>query len=144
METTLNIHTSTLEKITTAARVKGIPRSVLILILIKKTMNEISEPGKLGTVVRYQSRQRPEEWRIFHLQVKPDEYEYFLDLRKLLKMSVSLILAMAVKKYINEMEIISTDNYQYKDYTLVKKAIGSTFSWHIIWGCPPIVETFLL
>lgn len=140
METTLNLHASTLDRITAAARAKGVTRSALIRMLFKRIMNDVSAPDTIGIVVRYQGRHRPEEWHVFHLQMRPDEYEYFLDLRKLLKMSVSLILAIAVKKYLNEKEVLLTDNYRYKDYTIIKMTTGNMPTWIFIWGYSTTME----
>src|SRR5271157_4741403 len=103
METTINVHSEILDKISIAARARDISRSEMIITLIKKGMIDIADPGRLGNLVRYQKRGRPEDWHVFHIKLRADDYEYLLDLRKLLKMSVSLILAVMVKKYLGEM-----------------------------------------
>jgi hypothetical protein len=138
METTLNIHGDILEKISLAARSRGISRSEMIILLIKKAMNDISDPARIGRMVQYQKRSRPEDWHTFHVQLRMDDYEYFLDLRKLLKMSVSLILAYVVKKFLNNwMRTNTTDNYQYKNYVVIREFIDNIICWKFIWGYPP-------
>ncbi len=137
METTLNIRVDILNKITRAALSSGISRSELITSLIKQVMNDISDPGCLGTMVRYQKRSDLSDWHLFHLQVRMDDYEYFLDLRKLLKMSVSLILAYAVKRYLGKQIVLNTDNYCYKNYIIIKETINDIICWKFIWGFPP-------
>ncbi len=144
METTLNLHAATLGRINAAARAKGVTRSALVRMLFKRIMNDLSDPDSIGVVVRYQGRRRPEEWHVFHLQVRPDEYEYFLDLRKLLKMSVSLILAIAVKKYLKVKKVLLTDNYRYKNYTIIKMTTGNIPTWKFIWGYPRTMKKLLL
>jgi hypothetical protein len=125
METTLNIHHEILKQISKAAEMKRISRSLMIMMLLHKMMDDIENPDCLWKMVRYQKREDPGEWHTFHLVIRPDDYEYFLDLRKLLKMSVSLILAFAVKKYLNKLTVkIFTDNYRYKNYILMKEYIG--------------------
>jgi hypothetical protein len=95
-------------------------------------------------MVQYQGRRSSPEWRVFHIQVREDMYEYWLDLRKLLKMSVSLILAHAVKKFLCKlMKINSTDNYLCKNYIIIKEIIDSVIVWKFIWGYPPNLEKFL-
>jgi hypothetical protein len=143
METTLNIHIDILRKITMAAGSLGISRSELITLLIKKMMDDITDPGRLGSMVQYQERSSPDCWRVFHLQVGFDDYEYFIDLRKLLKMSVSLILAYAVKKFLNKLNISKTDNYPYKNYLIVKEVIDNVICWRYIWGYPINIRQFL-
>ncbi len=144
METTLNVQIDILTKITRAAQKRGISRSDLIILLIKKTMDSISDPVRIGTMVKYQKRMKPDDWHTFHIRLQMDDYEYLLDLRKLLKMSVSLILAYAVEKYLDE--IIKgniTDNYQHKNYLVIKELIGNIICWKFIWGLPPNLEKLL-
>src|SRR5208337_5556141 len=100
METTLNMRTDILERISIAARKSGITRSKIAIFLIKQAMGDINNPEPLGRLVQYQTRRRPEEWCEFHLRLREDDYEYLQDLKKLLKMSVSLILSIAVQKYL--------------------------------------------
>ncbi len=137
METTLNIHTDIFRQIAKAARSNNITCSEMILYLIKKTARDISNPGRIGRLVQYQDRARPKEWRVFHVRVREDMYEYWLDLRKLLKMSVSLILAQAVKRYLNKpIKINSTDNNLCKNYIILKKIVDSVVVWKFVWGFP--------
>jgi len=145
METTLNIHINILKKIAEAAQLQGIPRSSMIILLLQKVMGENLQPIVIGKLVRYQKRSRPEDWHAFHVQLREDEYEYFLDLRKFRKMSVSLILAYAVKKYLRNLyNKNGTDNNrsQYKNYVVVKEFIDRIPSWKLIWGYPPKVEQY--
>jgi hypothetical protein len=138
METTLNIHTDILEQIAKAAQSNHISRSEMILFLIKKVARDISNPGRIGRLVQYQDKARPEDWRVFHVKVREDMYEYWLDLRKLLKMSVSLILAHAVKRYLDKpMKVDRTDNNLCKNYIILKEVIDSVIIWKFVWGFPP-------
>src|SRR5271157_2576208 len=138
METTLNIRVDILEQIKKIAQINGIPCSEIIFLLIRKVTADITNPGRIGRLVQYQTRCKPDAWHVFHVQVREDMYEYWLDLRKLLKMSVSLIIAYAVKKYlIKPIKIISTDNNLCKNYIIIKKEIDSVIIWNYIWGWPP-------
>jgi len=144
METTLNIHADILKQIARAAQANGISLSEMIALLIQKVTADIANPGRIGRMVQYQGRRSSSEWRVFHIQVREDMYEYWLDLRKLLKMSVSLILAYAVKKFLCKlMKINSTDNYLCKNYIIVKEVIDSVIVWKFIWGFPPNMEKLL-
>lgn len=147
METTLNIRAGNLEKITSAADSLGISCSAMIVALMQKVMAEGAHPVRMGRLVRYQIRTRPGDWRAFHVQLREDEYEYFLDMRKLLKMSVSLILAYAVKRFlINPIKENVTDNYpnQFRNYLIVKEYINNIICWKFIWGYQPPLEHHLL
>jgi len=145
METTLNIHSDILKRIDTAAKTKGISCSEMIVVLLKKVMNDNGNPPCIGRLVRYQERCKPEHWQVFHVQLRSDEYEYFLDLRKLLKMSVSLILAYAVNKFLGKkIRSCNTDNYQYENYVIMKEYINSIICWKFMWGYPSEIGKHLV
>src|SRR4030043_2099750 len=137
IETTLNIQAMILTKINQAAQLSGTTRTFVIVTLMKKVMNETQNQVLCGARVRYQDRRKPDDWHTFHVQLKPDEYEYILDLRKLMKMSVSYILAYAVEKFIDELILKKdTDNYLYTNYVIVKDIIDDIICWKLIWGYP--------
>jgi hypothetical protein len=144
METTLNIHVNILKQITLTAESRGISRSAIIILLIQKVMADIADPHHIGRLVKYQCRCRPEEWHPFHIQVREDMYEYWQDLRKLCKMSVSLILAYAVQKYLqNMLQKNSTDNYRFNSYLIIKEIFDTVIVWKFIWGIPPNLEKLI-
>ncbi len=103
METTLNIRDDIFERVLPASRSTGISGSELIVILIKKVMADMSNAGHMGRLVQYQERRGKDQWQRFHIYLRAYDYEYFLDMRKLLKMSVSKILAHAVEKFLNKL-----------------------------------------
>jgi hypothetical protein len=144
METTLNIDNVILHKITQAAQSKKISRSELILLLMNKVMKETMNPYFFGRMVQYQEKRDSGDWHRFHIILQPDEYEFFLDLRKLLKMSVSLILAYAVDKYLHKMmDKHTTDNYLYKNYVMIREMINNIQCWKLIWGYPPDIKKII-
>ncbi len=143
METTLNMRADIMERIGIEARKSGISRSKIAIFLLKQAMEDVNNPEPLGKLVRYQTRRRPEEWHEFHLRLREDEYEYLQDLRKFLKMSVSLILSIAVQKYLTKSSKKITDNYRFRNYVLIKEIFNNIISWRIIWGFPPDLEKLL-
>ena len=143
METTMNIHAGVLKQITLAAQLKGLSRSEIIIILIKKVMDEKWKTVPVGRMVKYQKKCNPGDWHAFHLSLREDDYEYFLDLRKLLKMSVSLILAYAVDKYLQQLITCNiTDNYRFIHYVVVKEIVEDTICWRFYWGCPATLQKY--
>jgi hypothetical protein len=143
METTLNIRMDILEKIVCAAESKEMTCSEVIVFLLKQVMGGIGKTRPIGRPVKYQERRRPEDWTVLHVQVREDEYEYMMDLRRLLKLSVSLIVARAVEKYLNDSTTcVVTDNYRFVNYMLIQEIIDHVKCWRLIWGYPPHVEKF--
>ncbi len=138
MDTTLNIRMDLLKQIEKAARSFHVSRSEIIFFLIKRAVKDIPDSGRIGRLVRYQERARPEDWHTFHIRVREDMYEYWLDLKKLTKMSVSHALADAVKRYLSkQMRVYTTDNYLCKNYIIIKEIIDYTVIWKLVWGFPP-------
>jgi hypothetical protein len=138
METTLNIDTGVLERITNAACARGVSRSKMICSLLKRALDNAPLMVRTGRLVQYQARRMPEEWRTIHVNFDEVENEYFQDLRKLSKMSLSLLLAYAVSKFLKViMRNKNIDNNRYINYSLLTESIDSTITWRLIWGLPP-------
>jgi hypothetical protein len=151
METTLNIHRDVLQTIAIQAGLMGVSRSEMIIFLIKKAMEGVTNPGRFGSLVRYQKRSVSENWHAFHIKLRVDDYEYMLDLRKLLKMSVSLILACAVERYLQKSKKTihkhwnkyKTDKNRFKNYVIIQEIISDVMCWKFLWGFPPHIEDHL-
>jgi hypothetical protein len=144
MKTTLNIHVDVMEKITLAAELQGICLNEMIVILIKMAMDGMQNRARIGRLVQYQQRDSPDKWYPLHVRWKVDEYEFFQDMRKLVKMSLSLILAYAVKKFlIKIMKKKNSDNNRFQNYILAKEEIDGIIMWKLIWGFPPNLEKFI-
>jgi hypothetical protein len=144
MKTTLNIHVDVMEKITFAAELQGISLNEMIVMLIKKAMDGMQNQARIGRLVQYQQRDKPDKWKTLHVRWKVDEYEYFQDMRKLLKMTVSLILAYAVKNFMDTiMKKNNSDNNHFHNYILAKEEIDGVIMWKLIWGFPPNLEKFI-
>ncbi len=137
VQTTLNINRGVLSKITEAAKFLGLSRTEIIVMLLKKIMNNDSSKACIHRSIKYQKCNNGENWHTFHISFNSDEYEYFLDLRKLLKMSLSYIVAFAVKKYLKT--LISgkaTDNNLFNNYILAKEDADGIIYWKLFWGVP--------
>jgi hypothetical protein len=144
MKTTINMRRDSLKALATVAQSRGISRSKMAIILLKKEMAGVTDPGCIGTLVRYQKRARPEEWHKFHVRFRPDEYEYFQDLRRLCKFSISYILQRAIKKHISKNRGQDTgDNYLFTNYLIIKDIIDNITCWKFYWGIPPGIEKIL-
>jgi len=116
----------------------------MVLLLINKMMDTVSQPSRFGAMIQYQKRCDEKAWKTFHLAIREDDYEYLLDLRKLLKMSVSLIITYAIKKYVKKSKaIIYTDNNRYKNYAIIKERVDNIICWRLFWGYPPGIEKYI-
>jgi len=141
IDTTLNIHVNILSRINHAALKLGKPRKEVIIFLLKRLMEDTGVLNSDFSTVKYQEDADPEHWRCFHIRFREDDYEYFLDLRKFSKSSVSCLLAMAVTRYleslVEDFKTGAVDNYSlFRNYVLHWEVVEGIIAWHIYWGFP--------
>jgi hypothetical protein len=143
VQTTINIDKSVKLVLGRAAWTSGLSRSSMIMILLRKTMMEHKKHLCHWNPVRYQARSMKQVWCRVHVTLSSRDYEYMLDLRKFCKMSVSLLVALAVELYLDSVlaEYMGrkpniTDNYPFQHYILIQEESDSVICWKIYWGCP--------
>jgi len=106
-------------------------------------MDDPSNEVRIGRLVQYQTRENTDTMQSISYHVQEDEYESFQDMRKLFKKSLSLILAEAVKKYLNNLlnNRKKTDNYPHANYVIIKEMINTIVSWRLS-GVPTDNRTY--
>ena len=139
IETTMHVNTAILEMLQIRAEMTGRTITSIVRLLMQRVMDDNQKMLGTSSRIRYQKRDEKENWQRLHIVLNEYEYEYYLDMRKFYKMSVSYILAYAVLRYLEELleGNSSTDNYCYKNYILIRKTIDETVTWQIYWGIPP-------
>jgi hypothetical protein len=91
------------------------------------------------TLVRYQTRDNLKRWHCFSISLREDENEFFTDLRKLSKLSVSYLVAIAVERYLDELlkEGESRHNYTiFTHYAVGQRTEAGIICWELYWGDP--------
>jgi hypothetical protein len=142
IESTIHIHKSILEKLNRGAEMTGKTRTCIVRILMHRIMSDNQQMLKSNARIKYQARDEKENWNRLHVVLNEYEYEYYLDMRKFYKMSVSFILAYAIRRFLDEVlnelldENNNTDNYCYSNYIFLKKTIDKVICWQIYWGIP--------
>jgi len=138
--TTLNIHLDVLSNISRAAGRLGKSRKDIIVLLLRRIMRDHHLFKHGFSTVKYQMDDDSGNWHCFHIRFREDENEFFVDLRKLTKCSVSNLVAKAVERYLAELiedRVKSVDNYRYfSNYVLHSELIDGIISWRIYWGFP--------
>ena len=139
--TTLNINKDILEEIANVSDITDKSRTEIIILLLKKVMCDNKIKARINCSVKYQPCDEKDKWHRFHVSFKVGDYECFLDLRKVFKMSVSCLVAFAVKKYLKKLlkeilEGVHTDNNRYKNYILAKSSCNGIIFWQFFWGIP--------
>jgi hypothetical protein len=144
IETTININPYVLGMISRAVLITGQPRNQIISNLLGRLAYDHVKMVATWSRVRYQNRNTGGKWSHLHLSLRPDEYEYFLDLRKIFKFSVSFLVSYAVEKYLDEILdnlCKGDDNYRYKNYMLTRVIVDGVISWILSWGIPRTIIT---
>lgn len=141
IDTTMYIHETTMGLINDACMVTGVKRNAMIVRLLKHAMSDTRLAVKTGCRVRYQDRDRWNKWHTVHVRLREDEADYVKDLRNFLRLSDSLILALAARAYLNEMlrktkKDEENDNYRFSNYLLSRIIIDGLVHWIICWGYP--------
>jgi hypothetical protein len=141
IKTTVHIHIDTLDRLSRAAERTGVSRKDIISAYLRRFANDRAGRPKPWSRVRYQGRDLKEKWRKMHVTLNQDEYEFFLDLRKVFKASVSRCIAIALEMY--EKETASPnqkehlkDNYPYRNYVFAWCDVGGVLCWVFYWGLP--------
>lgn len=88
-----------------------------------------------GTV-QYQRNAGNRNWKVFRIALEPNDYELFTDMRKVLKKSVSYLVALAIKKYLDT--IVPQILKKLFIYTSIVhdsavESIGNIKKWILIW-----------
>jgi len=152
IETTVNLDNGTLYRLRHASASSGRSVAELISLTMKKTMQGgLSFQSNSGRI-RYQEERPPQEWSCLHVVLFSREYEFFLDMRKFFKRSVSFLIVLSVELYLDQIILEFTkcpqdddtiDNYQFNSYILIKETLKGAIYWRIYWGLPEKIETIL-
>lgn len=143
IETTVNITKEMREAVRRAARLAGVTQSVLIAAVMKRLMMDHQRLVRDGRRVEYQ-KTGDSEWKRLHVAIEFRDYEFFIDMRKMCRRSVSFLVKIAVDKYLDE--VIASinrddyneeaDNYPFLHYILLYKTVPGAVCWTIYWGMP--------
>jgi hypothetical protein len=137
IETTLNLTEERINMIKKSAMTMKLPVGAIMSLLINRVIGS-KAAARTFARVRYQKRPDGGKWKRLHVSLRPDAYEGCVDLRKLLKLSVSYIISMALDEYIVEiLDNISTDADNYTPpYFFISKNTDGIQYFLIIRGIP--------
>ncbi len=140
IDTTINVKCVVMDRIDATAKKFSISRSKLVSLLLKRMMEGKNTDKNRFSRVKYQKRDKKSAWRRPHIMLEPDLYEKSIDMRKLYKMSVSHIIAVAYKKYfdavVQELKNGKNTDKNRRNYICIGKKLGNIFSYTIFWDYP--------
>lgn len=90
-------------------------------------------------------REKGTSWKRFHLVLYEDEYEFFMDVKKVWKMSLAKIIAFCLENVLMEfLKVLDgiddndyTDNYRYTGYTFSTYKEEGIICCQFYWGPHP-------
>jgi hypothetical protein len=142
IDTTIYINKKLSARLDRCSCVHGISRSKIACLLIDRFVKEKKPPCSLFRSVKYQARDSQHEWETRHIYFSNQMYEQSSDIRKFFKLSVSLLISLAIRLYLDELEKKLkgegknrniTDNYL-NAYFCVYNNDNYTHDFHIYWG----------
>ena len=137
ISTTINIRKDLLVRMIRKKKKLEISLNSLVDLLLKKALNWNKNSVRTFISIKYQPYNKELGFHKLHVNLDQVLYERCLDLRKLYKLSVSYILALCIKLYLELLsndiaESYVTDNY-HNSYILMSKTEKGIFSFTIFW-----------
>jgi len=135
----------------------GYTKEELVVMVMRKMMRNHEAYERDEGRIEYQKRFDDKTGeRIFKRRVKMQflirEYNYFQDMRRVFRRSISLIMAIGIYTYLAEIvekilnkdyKAIQADNYPFEGYAIMGKCIENITTYRIWWGVPPNLKLLL-
>jgi hypothetical protein len=121
-----------------AASRLAMPQRDIVVMLLMRMMEDAPLMKRAFDTVKYQPDDPDGRWHTFCIKFKGDEYEFFTDMRKHCKCTVSLLLAMAVNLYL--VQIVEKakkrifNYFPYHGYLTGHAYFGGLVFWISCWG----------
>ncbi len=140
IDTTINIRKQVLKRIDAACVEYSVSRSRFVSLLLLRFMKEKATDKNRFSRVKYQKRDTKASWKRPHVMLESDLYEKCLDMRKLFKMSVSFIVAVAFTCYFDsvvyELKNDGDTDKNTRNYICIGNRYENVFSFSIFWDYP--------
>ncbi|MCX8124454.1 MAG: hypothetical protein N3F66_09860 [Spirochaetes bacterium] len=152
-ETTTCISLNHLSLLNDYSKRLGVPLRTIIAYMIMYAAKKEKRKYEAFKRIAYRKRDLKNPWRRVHLVLYQSEYEFFLDVKKLWKMSLANIIAFCVDNVLEEfflyfqkrLKEINTDNYpnnlpsyyENRSYTFDFYREKGIHCLKFYWGPPP-------
>lgn len=137
LRTSINMSHAVFVKISLAAVSLDTSRREVVVMLLRRVLRDIDRYKGGSTLVRYQPRDPLKLWHCFPICFKKNENEFASDFRKLSRFSVSYLVAIATKRYLEELlrEKDYILNYAvFPDYGICQRSVKDIKCWEMYWG----------
>ncbi len=162
-EATMNITTTCVMRddvialLADAEETTKMPKEELLLLSMRKMMKNYEAYERTDGRIEYQKRfdddtgKRMKKQRV-KMKVHSFDYNYYQDMRRIFRRSISLVMAIAVMTYLaeigekilnKEIEEVLADTYPFQNYAIMGKCIENIPTWRIWWGVPEKLKLLL-
>ncbi len=139
IKTSVNINIEKLSLLEKFSEVNDLSVNEVISILLRKILEDGNYVAKKFCTVKYQDVDPDNNWDTVTVYFEDVDYEFFTDMRKFFKESVSLLLSKAIDLFLDtilsEIEEILL-NYADSDWDIRRDDVESGVIWTIFWIKP--------
>ncbi len=137
INTTYNLKKKYYNRIESASEYLHISKSDITILLMNKIFKHYKNRYMQFSRIRYQKRDKDNQWQELHASIPDEMYEKSQDMKKVLKMSISFYLSEAVERFLNividEYFSKASDNYC-ASYVSIIKEIDGIYIHMVMWG----------
>ena len=135
-QTSFYMHVDSYVKLSAAAKRTGMSMHKLIIQLMYRYAKEHKKMQVEKGTVQYQKMDNKDKWQVFRVALSEKDYELFTDMRKVMKKSVSYLVALAIKKYLDT--LVGKIRNNVFNYTRLKYQSGGIKDgdikiWILLW-----------
>jgi predicted DNA-binding protein len=132
-ETTINLKEEDYQFLENLADVSGIPKNKIIKRSVKKLCNKIYKLKFTESLMTYQAKHH--SWEKPHYNMSHKEYDVYLDIKKIIRLSFSHLVAIAIRLFGDDATRESElDSYQHESYCKNYSIQNSKNCLYISWN----------
>jgi len=139
IKSSVNINIGKLSLLENFSKINEVSINEVVTLLLRKIMEDGKYSAKKFRAVKYQKIDPDKNWDTLTVYFEDVDYEFFTDMRKFFKESVSLLLSKAIELFLNTIlsevkEILL--NYADSDWDISMDDIETGTIWTIFWIKP--------
>jgi len=139
IKSSVYINTAKMQKLEEFSADKGLDFDDVVALLLRKILSAGNLYAKKFVAVKYQAADPDKNWKTATVYFEDVDYEFFTDMRKFFKESVSLLLSQAIDLFLDTIlsevkEILL--NYANSDWDIRRDDVEMGVIWTIFWKNP--------
>ncbi len=134
IKSSVYINTAKMQRLEEFSADNGLEFDDVVALLLRKILSAGNLYAKKYVAVKYQDADPDKNWKTATVYYNGVDYEYFTDMRKFFKESVSRLLSRAIDLYLDT--ILSKEgllNYENYDWDICSDEVKTGMIWSIFW-----------